>query len=1189
MKQKKSIIQKQCQNMLLTLISVLIVLTLSWSVDVDSIQAEGEQENVSAISNEEPQVTCEIGNLCVIYRRFSINTAVNREDTKESGSKGNMLWTASLRFEGGSLAKGEGPSSRVVTNKEKFIVFKLPLADKQFLVNQEVTLDVYGGGYDVRDVIEGRKFKMPVFTNSGAKIFIQENDNGVYDTFGDMNKVKPLKSIYFERFGNAEMETDGFTNQVIFSTYRSQRTSEPNHGTGYINGEEIADIVIRADGKVVKSPEKNKVFPLGYSHYRIVLPFTIKADDFKKHYTVEIITKEGNKYFAGPSQSRGNVTKADLAQDYASGIHFYDLFRMERFKSTFESQAELGYLGNGKFAVWAPFATRVVLKINGEVQQVAEKADKAVYVFQVSTPKEDATYTFDVTNYGVTHTNVIDPYAYVTGKNGEKAYAVSATSASINGEKQPSYVGIPRQDAIIYEAHLVDVTHQEQGNSKNNTYTSFGVSEVLKKARETGFNFVHMLPIQENKRKDDGFVSGTNYTWGYGPQNLFAVEGSYATNQEDNSSGATGRVKEVKNMISQLHNDKMGVILDVGFNHIYNTYESNFQKLVPDYYYRQVRATAPEQEYTFKYKPALQPANLEPLYEGKIAKSNPSANEFASERTMAAKIVLDATTYFTKQYGVDGFRFDLMGVLPYTLMNQIEEQLRKINPNIIIYGEGWGGKTRLNNGVTDQQNFPPQINPEDVKNGHKWEYTAQSTGRLAVAENIVAMPNVAVFSDKFRNSVIGKVAPSNQDDLGFVETSSYNQFRMDHLRYAMSGGAMIGLLSEYQPNVTSPQQYVNFLDVHDDYTLRDHLSTKEGTRGRYDAKFIRDFSENQKFDRQKMALSMLFLSQGTPILQAGSEFNRTKKNDDVSEFYYDKKDVTLKDVTIDSSKLSDPTSKESQLRDFTQALLTLRKSDERFRLKTVDQVKRLMSFNSVESANAFAIDYKSDTSSKVYKAMYNTSGVDQTFTLDTSFAWKVYKAPNKNVYLSTGTAAQYNEKNELASSVVLKSGEMLVLEGNVAPVLSAEMKRISTVSTNDKNFVKADILLQGNGQPIQSNQVKVAVVDMSTQKIINTDVNQYYNPKTGILEVSLDNTNFLAGHSYTYEITVNNKKVNVKSEGVSVSPATLEMLKSTSFSRLKWVQGRVVRMYNYTYETTTYTYLNGTLNVSKKARVEEKQ
>lgn len=419
--------------------------------------------------------------------------------------------------------------------------------------------------------------------------------------------------------------------------------------------------MVKADAGVVGSSSSTTVpinikdlKPLGSSHYRLKLPFSLSKESFKKHYTISLSTvKEGvnSVYFAGPSKTfdvneKITLAKADLAQDYASGIHFYDLFRTPEFKRDFEADSQnqkLGYLGGGVFQVWAPFA---------------------------------------------------------------------------------------------------------------------------------------------------------------------------------------------------------------------------------------------------------------------------------SERTMAGKIVIDATQYFTEVYKVDGFRFDLMGVLPITVMNEVQANVITFNSKAIIYGEGWDGMTRLNNGITDQQNYPPQI-----INAGSPEYTAPSIGELAVAERIQGLKDVAVFSDKFRNNVLGKVAPSDKSDLGFVETASYDQYRMYNLRYAMSGGSIIGGLPEYQPVVNNPQQYINFLDVHDDYTLSDHLSTPKRYTGNVGASEFT--TDTQKVDRQKMALAMLFLSQGTPILQAGSEFDRTKKGDDVSEFYYDKK-LTLDDVTLNYAGLSDSNSKASQLRKFTQALVSLR-------------------------------------------------------------------------------------------------------------------------------------------------------------------------------------------------------------------------------------------------------------------------
>lgn len=973
-----------------------------------------DTKRVSAVSKQAPEVLCKQDEICIVYRRASLIS-------------GEIHQSWSMQF----LPSGyTAVAEEIVSEGETFLVFKRSV-DK---LSSDMRMHITGA---LSDVTEGREFH--VADASGSDVFyIQENDTGVYRHFDTLQTRHPLKAAYFERTKDQQGQSTYETNKVIYSTYR-ENGEAPIDATKYINNRKIRKIDIVRDGALISSISGDMIHntTLGFSHYRLELAERLQFEDLKAHYTIEIETEDGHRYFSGDSVSEVTPTPArtesDFTSDYANGIHFYDLFQTKKFEDDFTSVHSKRTLGVSYsalekkylFRIWAPFATEVELNLDDKKYPMAQE-DKGFYTLQVDQIDTVEVYSYNVKNYGRWYMNLVDPYAIATFNDGEQA--TPTTHSEILGTTKTAYIPMKSSDANIYEAHLVDVmkydettTSTERENQTYATYAKFGKSKALQDAHKTGFTHIHILPIQENHRRKDtdlvdvGYETKSGYsayTWGYGVQNPFAMEAVYATDRSNTKVGAMKRVREVKDMVGSLHERNLGVILDVGFNHFYNTYSTQFQKIAPDYYFRQIRVTSQENRLPYKYEPKLQKGNLEPLYEGKIAKGDPASNELAVEREMMAQIIIDASVSFIRDYQVDGLRYDLMGVTPLSTMKRVQEEIESVNSNALIYGEGWSGKTRdtdERNELIEQQNFPQQM-------GDEWNYSAMPTGYRTTSENIWrADKNTRMFNMDFRDSVIGKVDASER---GFVEMAGYDAIRMEKLRYALSGGTFRGVqLGRYQPPTLSPKQYINFLDVHDDYTLSDHLSS-----------YRLGVNPSNKLDQQKMAIAMLFTSQGIPILQAGSEFGRTKKGDILSERFYDAQSGVLPNKNHDNAAsptlnntVIDYTLKTSangsSLLTHTKKMMQLRASDDRFHFQTTEDVQKYMSFEVKGAQDILVVNYLTPKDSSVIKAIYNTSKVTVTVNLDPRKQWTELVTTRVRPQLKYGSAAS------------IEPGKTLILKG----------------------------------------------------------------------------------------------------------------------------------------------------------------
>ncbi|HET9429640.1 MAG TPA: type I pullulanase [Chitinophagaceae bacterium] len=326
--------------------------------------------------------------------------------------------------------------------------------------------------------------------------------------------------------------------------------------------------------------------------------------------------------------------------------------------------------------------------------------------------------------------------------------------------------------------------------------------------KELGITHVHLLPFYDINSVDESKPEKAQYNWGYDPLNYNVPEGSYSTNALD---GAT-RIRELKQMIKTFHENGLRVVMDVVYNHTALTETSNFNQLVPGYFYRQAA-------------------------DGKYSNATACGNETASERKMVRKFILESMKYWAKEYHIDGFRIDLMGVHDIETMNLISRELHKVNPGILLYGEGWtAGSSPL---------------PDSLRALKKY---AHKLDRIAVfSDDIRDGIKGHVFKLEEKGFVSGNLSLVESVKFGIVASVSHPQVQYPLVNYSTA------------PYAFQPWQTVTYAECHDNHTLWDRLLISAPS-----------LDEKIRTEMHKLALSIVLTSQGISFLHAGTEFLRSK-------------------------------------------------------------------------------------------------------------------------------------------------------------------------------------------------------------------------------------------------------------------------------------------------------------------------
>lgn len=479
-----------------------------------------------------------------------------------------------------------------------------------------------------------------------------------------------------------------------------------------------------------------------------------------------------------------------------------------------------------RFKIWAPTAQNAQLLIYSDAttdevhQRIAMQKEKTgEWWTSQKGDYEGKFYTFRVLINGKWSNEVPDPYAKAVCVNGKRALVVNLKKTNPEGwlkDKSPDFKN--KTDAIIYELHVRDASISPSSGIKNKgkflgltetgTKNTAGLSTGLDHIKELGVTHVHLLPVFDFNSIDET-KPDKKYNWGYDPLNYNVPEGSYSTNPYD---GVT-RIKEFKQMVQAFHQNGLRVVMDVVYNHTALTEESNFNQLVPGYYYRQNER-------------------------GGFSNASACGNETASERPMFRKFMLESMKYWVQEYHVDGFRIDLMGIHDIETINLVSKELHKIKPDILLYGEGWtAGASPL---------------PESKR---------------ATKANAGKLDRVAVFSDDVRDGIKGSVF--NHADKGFASGKSGME---ESIKFGLVAALKhpdvdySNVNYSKKPYAQHPHQVISYADCHDNHTLWDKLAIS-----------AKDATEEERMNMHKLSLSIVLTSQGISFLHAGTEFLRSKK------------------------------------------------------------------------------------------------------------------------------------------------------------------------------------------------------------------------------------------------------------------------------------------------------------------------
>lgn len=568
------------------------------------------------------------------------------------------------------------------------------------------------------------------------------------------------------------------------------------------------------------------------------------------------------------------------------------------------------------FTLWSPKADSAEVLIYDTDRNTPATDTLAMHradhgTWRVSVPEKlyGKFYTFAVTAGGKKLAETPGIWAKAAGTNGLRAAIIDMKDTDPAGwdtDKGPELKNIT--DAVLYEMHHRDFSvHPSSGIvhkgkflalTEPATKTPDGASTGIDHLKELGVTHVHILPSYDYNSVDEANLPANQYNWGYDPFNYNLPEGSYSTDPAEPST----RIREMKEMVKALHDAGIGVVMDVVYNHTADNDASNFSLTAPGYFYR--------------HRP-----------DGSYSDASGCGNETASERQQMRDFIVNSVKYWAKEYHIDGFRFDLMAIHDIETMNQVAAELKKINPSIFVYGEGWtAGDTPL------------------------------PVGQRALKENVDKMEGIAVFSDDIRDAVKGHYSdaadrgfatgkPGNEETvkIGIVAATAHPQ--VDYSKGNNSKFAYAG----------APTEIINYVSCHDDLTLTDKL-----------AKSMPGSTEAERQRAARLAQTIVFTSQGTPFMFAGEEIFRDKKG--VHNSYKSPDSVNAIDWTLKTAN--------ADQFEYYKNLIRLRKEHPAFRMTTADEIARNIVFDKVSAPNVISYtirNHANGDSWKEIKIVFNGS------------------------------------------------------------------------------------------------------------------------------------------------------------------------------------------------------------------------
>ncbi|MBQ3090730.1 MAG: type I pullulanase [Oscillospiraceae bacterium] len=698
---------------------------------------------------------------------------------------------------------------------------------------------------------------------------------------------------------------------------------------------------------------------------------------------------EGEVAIASVSDDGGNVytliPEADLDL-YASytlifGEEEYQV-KMPNVYSTEAFEAAYTYAGDDlgalwtaektSFRLWAPTASSVQVNLyqsgtagtDDLLEELEMTADvNGTWIAEKEGDLNGVYYTYSVTVNGVT-AEACDPYARTTGVNGQRAMIIDLDATDPEGWEQDvdPHAGQNITDAVIYELHVRDLSVDESsgiehkgkflGLIETGTTNPEGVPTGLDHIKNLGITHIHLLPSYDYASVDESRLDLPQFNWGYDPLNYNVPEGSYST---DPYNGAV-RVSEMKQMVKGLHDNGISVIMDVVYNHVYSAESFCFNRIVPQYFSRVSDS-------------------------GVYSAGSGCGNDTASERSMVKKYIVDSVKYWADEYHIDGFRFDLVGLIDTETINAVVEEVHKTHPNVIFYGEGWSMSTEM------------------TKEGYTMTTQANST----------QTPEFAFFSDTIRDMLRGSVF--NNDEIGYVS----------------GAGGHTGTVKDcFMGAATwckSPTQTVNYASCHDNMSLFDRLTQSNP-----------DASVEDRIRMNNLAAAIVMSSQGVPFFQAGEEMLRSKPLGDGT---FDHNSYSSPD-SVNSLKWNDLNNESYQkVYDYYTGLIAFRKAHPALRMTDAAEVAehisilRELEFN----VTAFQISAGANGEDKSIVAIFNPRSEATTVNLPEG-EWTIYVSGDTAGTEALGTAQGQVSVDAISAMMLVQ--ETAPVAGEDAPAAEEE-------------------------------------------------------------------------------------------------------------------------------------------------------
>ena len=814
--------------------------------------------------------------------------------------------------------------------------------------------DTVGGGYPYVETDDfGALFQVGMkpeegVTTAGVKVLQDGNADTAIEYQVDLTKAVENKLDVYLVEGNPNVWYD--VNEVVYNpVIASAAFSETSSQDVQISVSKPVDVT--AAEKFVVTDEEGTVYPVTSVENVTDKDVVLKMEqplELSRAYRVDREDYEG----------------CQISMDKIIGSTYFD----EQLAYDGDDLGAIYTKEKTTFRVWAPTALEVSLNLYKEgdgdnlMETLPMQADvKGTWVCEKEGDLNGVYYTYSV-KIGNQVNETVDIYARTTGVNGDRGMVIDLDSTDPEGfseDVRPEFTNTT--DAVIYELHMRDLSSDASSGIQNvgkflgltekGTTNSEGLATGLDHILDLGVTHIQILPSYDYATVDESKTDSNQFNWGYDPKNYNVPEGSYST---DPFHGEV-RVKEMKQMVQALHENGIRVNMDVVYNHTYNEESSWFHKTVPGYYYR------------------------------KDGNGSGCGNETASERAMVRKYMVDSVVYWATEYHIDGFRFDLMANHDKETMMAIREALDKIDPSIMMYGEGWtGGECMLPASKQSLKSSTYQFDrigafSDDIRDGIKGH----------------------VFDTLEKGFVNGKEGMEETIKLGVVGAIHHPQIMTSE--NVKSNGSWSG----------QPGQSINYVSCHDNHTLWDKLAIANA-----------DDSEEDRRKMNKLSSAIILTSQGVPFFQAGEEMLRSKPSATV-EGGFEENSYCSPDST--NSIKWDNKANVMEIYDYYKGLIAFRKAHGALRMTEASDVQTKLVFMSGLDANVVAYTIEGspngETADKI-AVIFNANKEAVNVALPAG-EWDICVNDEKAGCVSLGTAVEHVSVEGISAMVLVQGDEIV--------------------------------------------------------------------------------------------------------------------------------------------------------------------